>query len=121
MSEIKVFYNKCKELFTSNRSNSMPTPTVEEDDVDARDPEETRRTLRRSKSGRVKAKTRTRSMVSTFDFSLCEENGFEHNEMDARKERIDSEFMKRRIEKTWPGLQEEDDRKNSSDGRSEDK
>uniref|UniRef100_A0A1B6LM06 Uncharacterized protein n=1 Tax=Graphocephala atropunctata TaxID=36148 RepID=A0A1B6LM06_9HEMI len=112
-------FHKYKDMFTTNRSSSMPAPIVEKEEVDAREPEEPRKILRRSKSGRVKAKTRTRSMVSTFDFNITEQERFEQDPKDVKAERFDPESMKRRIEKTWPGLLEEGDRQNNSDGRFE--
>lgn len=115
MSDVKVLLKKYKPAFpAANRSTSLPSDPA----ADAGSPEEEappelpeeKKPLRRSKSGRVKVLTRTRSMVSTYDFNIdgngpaAEEGG---RQGVASAERMDSEMMKR-IERIWPGMEEEE-------------
>lgn len=71
MTDSKSFFERCKEVFFARRSNSVPSYDIEEDESNedvSSGLEQKKNTLRRSKSGRVKAMVRSRSLVSSYDF-----------------------------------------------------
>lgn len=97
-----------KKLFSQTRSTSEPSSaSVEPAGSDAT---QTKNTLRRSKSGRVKVMTRTRSLVSTYDFKNTHEAVVEEKVRDdpsSKKKDIDAEML-RRIARMWTEDNEED-------------
>lgn len=65
------FFQRCKQVFSAKRSNSVPCSLVPVEVEDDCEDIECRKkdTLSRSKSGRLKEKGKTRSLVSDYDFT----------------------------------------------------
>lgn len=115
MSDVQVFLKKYKPVFpTTARSVNLTLPPATNSPEEESSPETPtieKKPLWRSKSGRVKVLTRTRSMVSTYDFNTDEpecDKGEERGKQGvASAEKLDSE-MRKRIERIWPGMEEEE-------------
>lgn len=103
MTDLKLRQTISKQaLFSQTRSTSEPASTSEEPQHLADQPQP-KNTLRRSKSGRVKVMTRTRSLVSTYDFTNKQEAVAEEKvleDKDLKKKDIDAEML-RRITRMW--------------------
>lgn len=104
MSDMKDVFRK---VFNSSRSNSTPAQSsAEVEEVINALPDAARKTLRRSRSGRVKALVRPRSMVSTFDFRGCDQEIVREVDTEQKQEVIEGENIGRRIKRNYPATYE---------------
>lgn len=114
MSETKGFLQRFKDTFRSSSSSNTSTvterATLPDEDEFNEQAIETKRRVSRSRSGRIKQYTRSRSLICEFTFQPMGDEDFKRNPQDASAEgggagnndkKIEDKEIQKRIEKTW--------------------